>query len=57
LNERIIDIRHADIQRAVNRWTEHSGLSSYSVRNNVTYLNQIFKFAIRQELLVRNPVK
>jgi integrase len=55
-NQRIIDIRHADIQRAVNRWTEHSGLSSYSVRNNVTYLNQIFKFAIRQELLVRNPV-
>ena len=54
-NERIIDIRHADIQRAVNRWTEHNGLSSYSVRNNVAYLKQIFKFAIRQELLVRNP--
>ena len=55
-SERVIDIRHADIQRAVNRWTEDDGLSSYSVRNNVMYLNQIFKFAIRQDLLVRNPV-
>jgi integrase len=54
-SERIIDIRHVDIQRAVNRWSRELGLSSHSVRNNVSYLNQIFKLAVRQDLLVRNP--
>ncbi len=53
---KVTEVRFRDIQLLVTTW-QKQGLSPYSIRNQVNTLNPMFEMAIRDKIILMNPVK